>query len=185
MPNPTLISSNSHLVDRPTMDDAGSTPILPSLGGTDTNGDAQKAETSDDPETKPIEGEGREELGSENISSSKSGKKESNKNSSSNNNNTNTVVRRERPTRACTARPTKYVDPPVIERRPRPPKREKLEKVEMKEVEEEEEQRDGKEQCSKVVTSLVNAPTPEQMPRWNLRSMWQLASILSFFNVSF
>uniref|UniRef100_A0A7C9E9C5 DDT domain-containing protein n=1 Tax=Opuntia streptacantha TaxID=393608 RepID=A0A7C9E9C5_OPUST len=177
MPDSALVSPNPHLVDRPTMDDTVSTPIHSSPGRAETNGDAQKAETSDGPETKPIEGEGRKELGSENISSSKNGKR------SSNTNNSNTIVKRERPTRACTARPAKYVDPPVIERRPRPPKREKLEKVEMKEVEEEEEQGEGKEQCSRVVTSLVNAPTPEQMPRWNLRSMWQLASILNFFNV--
>ncbi|KAJ4889486.1 DDT domain superfamily [Raphanus sativus] len=36
---------------------------------------------------------------------------------------------------------------------------------------------------SKIVTSLVSPPEPSQMPRWNLRSMWQLASVLNFLHV--
>lgn len=180
--NPTVISPKSYLFDPPTMEDGVSSPIHLSKDQPETNGDARKPETDDDPETKesnPIEvGSNKElELGSENISSktSKNGKKEKESNN-------NVIVRRERPTRACTARPAKYVDPPVIERRPRPAKREKVEKV-VEEVEEEEEE-ELMGQCSKVVTSLVNVPTPEQMPRWNLRSMWELASILHFLHVS-
>lgn len=190
LPNPTLISPNPHLLDLPAMDDAVSSPIHRSSGEPVTNGDTQKPEpeTRTETETKegsnPIEDESKKEelggddVGSKSNNSSKNGKKESNSNS-----NNNVIVRRERPTRACTARPAKYVDPPVIERRPRPPKREKVEKVVAEQVEEEEEEDGSKEQCSKVVTSLVNPPTPEQMPRWGLRSMWELASILNFLHV--
>ncbi|XP_020204486.1 DDT domain-containing protein DDR4 [Cajanus cajan] len=39
------------------------------------------------------------------------------------------------------------------------------------------------QQCSKIVTPLVEPPTPAQLPRYNLRSMWELASILNFLNL--
>lgn len=39
-------------------------------------------------------------------------------------------------------------------------------------------------QCSKSITPLVGELEPSQLPRWNIRSMWQLASILNFLNVS-
>ena len=182
LPTHVLLSPKLQLINPPTMADSISSPIQATPGLPDANGDAQKPESNDDPETKecnPIEGESNNVVGCENIgsNSSKSSKKESN---SSN----NVIVRRERPTRACTARPAKYVDPPVIERRPRPVKREKVEKEVVDEVEEEENEGEAKEQCSKIVTHLVNEPTLEQMPRWKLRSMWELASILNFFNVS-
>ncbi|KAM7272665.1 hypothetical protein ACFE04_027328 [Oxalis oulophora] len=42
----------------------------------------------------------------------------------------------------------------------------------------------GGSNSSKVVTALVVPPSsPLQLPRWNLRSMWELASVLNFFNV--
>ncbi|KNA15601.1 hypothetical protein SOVF_096760 [Spinacia oleracea] len=192
LPNPTLISPNLHLLDLPVMEHVVSSPIHRSLGEPETNGDAPKPESNNYPETgpeagnkegsNPIEEESKKELSGNDVgskSSSKNGKKENN--SSSNN---NVIVRRERPTRACTARPAKYVDPPVIERRPRPPKRERVEKVVAEEVSEEEDDDLPKEQCSKVVTSLVNPPTQEElMPRWELRSMWELASILNFLHI--
>ncbi|XP_048500158.1 DDT domain-containing protein DDR4 isoform X2 [Beta vulgaris subsp. vulgaris] len=205
LPNPTIISPKSHLLDLPAMDDVVLSPIQRSSGEIETNGVAEIPETnknpenSENPETNknpensgnpgtkieeinPIEEESKKELelGSNDVgskSSSKNGKKESNNSSN------NVIVRRERPTRACTARPAKYVDPPVIERRPRPAKREKVEKLVVEEVEDEEDEEELKEQCSKVVTSLVNPPMPEQMPRWHLRSMWEMASILNFFHV--
>ncbi|KAJ8753524.1 hypothetical protein K2173_022765 [Erythroxylum novogranatense] len=43
-----------------------------------------------------------------------------------------------------------------------------------------------KEQCGssgKIITPLVGLPEPAQLPRWNLRSMWELASILNFLHV--
>ncbi|KAG9450411.1 hypothetical protein H6P81_010376 [Aristolochia fimbriata] len=39
------------------------------------------------------------------------------------------------------------------------------------------------QQCSKIVTPLVHSPPPSQLPRWNLRSMWELASLLNFLHV--
>ncbi|CAO2826736.1 unnamed protein product [Amaranthus hypochondriacus] len=190
LPNPALICPSLHRFDLPAMDDAVSAPIHRSSGETESNGDASKSLTTNNPEIKnetatevakvtcPIEEESKKDLGSNeeavgNKRHSKNGKKESNNN--------NVIVRRERPTRACTARPAKYVDPPIIERRPRPPKKEKV-VVEEEEAEDEEED-EPKEQCSKAVIPLVNPPTLEQMPRWKLRSMWELASILNFLNV--
>ncbi|XP_068638033.1 DDT domain-containing protein DDR4-like isoform X3 [Aristolochia californica] len=38
-------------------------------------------------------------------------------------------------------------------------------------------------QCSKIITPLVHSPPPTQVPRWNLRSMWELASLLNFLHV--
>ncbi|XP_024022815.1 DDT domain-containing protein DDR4 [Morus notabilis] len=44
----------------------------------------------------------------------------------------------------------------------------------------------GQHQCSassKIVTPLVSPPPPSQLPRWTLRSMWELASVLNFLHV--
>ncbi|KAH1132569.1 hypothetical protein GLYMA_05G031300v4 [Glycine max] len=38
-------------------------------------------------------------------------------------------------------------------------------------------------QCSKIVTPLVEPPSPSQLPRWNLRSMWEFASVLNFMHL--
>lgn len=37
---------------------------------------------------------------------------------------------------------------------------------------------------SKIVTPLVSPPPLAQLPRWSLRSMWELASVLNFLHVS-
>ncbi|KAI9087603.1 hypothetical protein K1719_030473 [Acacia pycnantha] len=53
-----------------------------------------------------------------------------------------------------------------------------------KEAKKEEKQEDSpQQQCSKIVTPLVEPPPPSQLPRWNLRSMWELASVLNFLHV--
>ncbi|KAE9601463.1 hypothetical protein Lal_00023933 [Lupinus albus] len=39
------------------------------------------------------------------------------------------------------------------------------------------------QQCSKIVTPLVEPPTMTQLPRWNLRCMWELASIFNFLHL--
>nr|GMC69776.1 DDT domain-containing protein DDR4 [Ipomoea batatas] len=62
------------------------------------------------------------------------------------------------------------------------------EKMNGSEEEKGEEEEDGlskssKQQCSKIVTPLVAEPEASQLPRWKLRSMWQLASILNFLNI--
>ncbi|WVZ11653.1 hypothetical protein V8G54_016183 [Vigna mungo] len=38
-------------------------------------------------------------------------------------------------------------------------------------------------QCSKIVTPLVEPPSPSQLPRWNLRTMWEFASVLNFLHL--
>ncbi|GAB2269913.1 hypothetical protein Dimus_004831 [Dionaea muscipula] len=183
--NPCSIGPDPHSLDLPNMQHAVSSPIHHSQpsspcaneinhkdekvvenGNIDENGNAQKSEGNENSEN------------SKNRSSGRSTKKEKNSES--------TIVRRERPARACTVRAVKlYVEPPVIERKPRPAKREKvMEAVVEDEEEEEEEEEEGKDQQGgKIVTQLVNQPPPGQSPRWNLRSMWELASILNFLNI--
>ncbi|XP_009149378.1 DDT domain-containing protein DDR4 isoform X1 [Brassica rapa] len=109
-------------------------------------------------------------------------------------------LRRTRPSRACTVRAQQRLqEQQAAERKLRPPKKEyKREHRQKEEVEEEddreeeEEDEDGDDdverQCGggssgKIVTSLVQPPEPSQMPRWNLRSMWELASVLNFLHV--
>lgn len=126
------------------------------------------------------------------------------------------VVRRERPTRACTQRAAVRMQAAAEaeaamaekeRKRKTSRKRERLAarllRDDSEEEEEEEtggmgeegvkEEENGEEgggspsssrlQCSKIITSLVGELEPSQLPRWNIRSMWQLASILNFLNV--
>lgn len=70
---------------------------------------------------------------------------------------------------------------PLIERKPK----QKRKKEEQKQEEEDEELSPSpQKQCSKIVTPLVAPPEPSQLPRWSIRSMWELASILNFLHVS-
>jgi len=96
------------------------------------------------------------------------------------------TTRSNRPSRACTIRAAQrlYSSPPVIERKPK--------KEQRRQREREREREDSPEsspsppsQCSKIVTPLVETPSESQLPRWKLRSMWELASVLNFLNVSF
>ncbi|KAE9453769.1 hypothetical protein C3L33_14309, partial [Rhododendron williamsianum] len=108
-----------------------------------------------------------------------------------NNNSNSVVVRRERPSRACTARAAARLSAvaaveAAVERRPKTtPKKERfLRREEVVEVEEEEEQPSSPLQPQyKIVTPLVGDPPLSQLPRWSLRSMSELASILNFLNV--
>ncbi|KAI3762616.1 hypothetical protein L1987_53053 [Smallanthus sonchifolius] len=101
--------------------------------------------------------------------------------------NNNAVVRRERPPRACTARSAARLyaaaaaEADVAEGRKhksrlRPSRRETDE-------EEEEPPPSPPNPYSKVVTPLVREPPLSQLSRWSIRSMWELAAILNFFNV--
>ncbi|KAG1347536.1 putative tRNA ligase [Cocos nucifera] len=76
--------------------------------------------------------------------------------------------RKPRLPRACTARPASAHKPavPAAERRP-VTRREK----------------EDQQQCNRIITSLVNPPSPSQGPRWELRSMWELASVFNFLHV--
>ncbi|CAH8390964.1 unnamed protein product [Eruca vesicaria subsp. sativa] len=109
-----------------------------------------------------------------------------------------TSLRRTRPSRACTVRAQQRLqEQQAAERKVRPLKKEFKREVEEEEDdddedEEEEEEDENPRQCvggggslgkSKIVTSLVQPPEASQMPRWNLRSMWELASVLNFLHV--
>lgn len=43
--------------------------------------------------------------------------------------------------------------------------------------------KEDRKQCSKITTPLVEPPSPAQLPRWTLRSMWELASLLNFLHM--
>lgn len=98
-----------------------------------------------------------------------------------------TSLRRTRPSRSCTVRAQQRLlqEQQAAERKVMPFKKEHQRREE--EVEEDEKPRQcvgGSSGKSKIVTCLVPPPEPSQMPRWNLRSMWQLASVLNFLHVS-
>ncbi|KAL9375237.1 hypothetical protein Peur_032116 [Populus x canadensis] len=93
------------------------------------------------------------------------------------------VNRSNRPSRACTIRAAARLQQQqlaVIERKQKPKKQEQQQHLDESSVQQ-------KEQCSggssKIVTQLVAPPEPAQLPRWSLRSMWELASVLNFLNV--
>lgn len=85
------------------------------------------------------------------------------------------TTRRNRPSRSCTIRAAERLlaAQSVVERKPKPKK------------EQQEEESPQQQQCSKIVTPLVEEPSPSQLPRWSLRSKWELASVLNFLHVSF
>ncbi|PIM97993.1 hypothetical protein CDL12_29528 [Handroanthus impetiginosus] len=115
------------------------------------------------------------------------------------------VVRRERPSRACTQRAAARLQAAAEaeaamaeaeKKRKKTKRRDKLAAKLLKEESEEEglekEEENGeidessplsRLQSSKIVTPLVGEPEVSQLPRWNIRSMWELASILNFLNV--
>uniref|UniRef100_A0A6N2LG78 WHIM1 domain-containing protein n=1 Tax=Salix viminalis TaxID=40686 RepID=A0A6N2LG78_SALVM len=87
------------------------------------------------------------------------------------------VSRSNRPSRACTIRAAARLQQQqqaVIERKQKPRKQEQKQQVDESSVQQ-------REQCSgessKIVTQLVAPPETAQLPRWNLRSMWELASV--------
>ncbi|KAL7617464.1 hypothetical protein Lser_V15G00436 [Lactuca serriola] len=116
---------------------------------------------------------------------------DNNKTAANNNNGSDAVVRRERPSRACTARSAARLyaaaaaEAAVVtggrkqKSRRRPSRRE----IEEEEEEEEEQPPSPPNPYSTIVTPLVREPPLSQLSRWSIRSMWELASILNFFNV--
>ncbi|GFZ07766.1 DDT domain superfamily [Actinidia rufa] len=88
------------------------------------------------------------------------------------------AARRERPSRACTARASARLLAAAEERRQKAAKKERRVVVE-----EEERSLPPQPPQYKIVTPLVGDPPLSQLPRWSLRSMWELASILNFLNV--
>ncbi|CAN0903463.1 DDT domain-containing protein DDR4 [Linum grandiflorum] len=114
------------------------------------------------------------------------------------------VYRSNRPSRACTLRAAAKIKQAVAnnDRNHKPKKDHRRQKQQQRrrrqeEADEDEVDEDGgedespphEEKCggssssSKIVTSLVAPPEPAQLSRWNLRSMWELASVLNFLHV--
>ncbi|XP_041998273.1 DDT domain-containing protein DDR4-like [Salvia splendens] len=136
----------------------------------------------------------------ENNTEGKSIKENYVKSANDNNGNSNVVTRRERPSRACTERAgAKLQAAAEAEAERKKKRREKLTARLLKNESEEEdgyrdsdEEENGEEdgsnslthlQSSRAITPLLGEPEASQLPRWNTRSMWQLASILNFLNV--
>ncbi|XVE57037.1 hypothetical protein DITRI_Ditri04bG0059400 [Diplodiscus trichospermus] len=102
------------------------------------------------------------------------------------------LTRSNRPSRACTIRAAQRLhaqqQQAAIERRQKPAKKEQQHQQQQQKQDKEE--NDGssspQQQCSgssKIVTPLVGPPEPSQLPRWSIRSMWELASVLNFLHV--
>ncbi|KAJ4851363.1 DDT domain-containing protein ddr4 [Turnera subulata] len=90
--------------------------------------------------------------------------------------------RSNRPSRACTIRAAARMQQQAMAERKQRPKKEQQQQQRRDESPQQ------KEQCSggggsKIVTQLVGPPEPAQLPRWSLRSMWELASVLNFLHV--
>nr|XP_016492409.1 PREDICTED: DDT domain-containing protein DDR4-like [Nicotiana tabacum] len=146
---------------------------------------------------------------SENKAENNYNNSNSNSNANNSSSNNNIVVRRERPARECTKRAAARLQAAAaaeaeaaaaVRKKKSGVRKERLAARLLREEEDGEEKflegdnddEEGEEggspsssrqQCSKIITQLVGEPEPSQLPRWNLRSMWQLASILNFLNV--
>ncbi|KAE8707395.1 HIPL1 protein-like [Hibiscus syriacus] len=103
------------------------------------------------------------------------------------------LTRSSRPSRACTIRASQrlYAQQQLAanERRQKEAKKEQEHSQQQQEKQTKNES-DGssspQHQClanSKIVTPLVAPPEPSQLPRWTIRSMWELASVLHFLHV--
>ncbi|XP_061373483.1 DDT domain-containing protein DDR4-like isoform X2 [Gastrolobium bilobum] len=87
---------------------------------------------------------------------------------------------RNRPSRACTIRAAaRLYSASQQERRPKAAKKEQRREVSPSPSP----QSQQLQQCSKIVTPLVEPPPLSQLPRWKLRSMWELASVLNFLHL--
>ncbi|KAL8457287.1 hypothetical protein ACS0TY_035220 [Phlomoides rotata] len=108
------------------------------------------------------------------------------------NDSSSVVVRRERPSRACTQRAAarlqaaaeaEAIAGAARKRKKAKPRGARREETEEEEEEEEDEEEGENGECSKMVTPLVGELELSQLPRSNIRSMWQLASVFNFLNV--
>ncbi|XP_016203141.1 DDT domain-containing protein DDR4 isoform X1 [Arachis ipaensis] len=94
------------------------------------------------------------------------------------------INRSNRPSRACTIRAAARIQAasqPAIERRKKAAKKEQSRREELPSPSSPPQSQ--QQQCSKIVTPLVEPPTSSQLPRFHLRSMWELASALNFLNL--
>ncbi|WOH10499.1 hypothetical protein DCAR_0729968 [Daucus carota subsp. sativus] len=93
------------------------------------------------------------------------------------------VVRRVRPARACTLRAALKVYEVEEDCGSERKKSRKRKERSLCREESPDQSPPQDEQCSKIVTPLVAEPTLSQLPRWSIRSMWELGSVLNFLNV--
>uniref|UniRef100_A0A7N0VEY5 DDT domain-containing protein n=1 Tax=Kalanchoe fedtschenkoi TaxID=63787 RepID=A0A7N0VEY5_KALFE len=93
------------------------------------------------------------------------------------------VSRSQRPSRACTTRAAARLyssSPQQVSKA-----RQQAVKKEEQELQEglQQQQCSGGGPASRIVSQLVSSsPEPSQLPRWNLRGMWELASVLNFLH---
>ncbi|XWS51061.1 hypothetical protein CRYUN_Cryun12cG0143800 [Craigia yunnanensis] len=100
------------------------------------------------------------------------------------------LTRSNRPSRACTIRASQRLyaqqQKAAIERRQKPAKKEQQQQQQKQHKDKNDGSSSPQQQCSgssKIVTPLVGPPEPSQLPRWSIRSMWELASVLNFLHV--
>ncbi|KAM2076234.1 hypothetical protein ACFX1T_039000 [Malus domestica] len=95
------------------------------------------------------------------------------------------LSRSNRPSRACTIRAAARIQQQFQQQQNHPAEKRRA----VSKKEQQQQQRDDERsspQCSsasKIVTPLVEPPPPSLLPRWTLRSMWELASVLNFLHV--
>ncbi|XAR50109.1 hypothetical protein NMG60_11004347 [Bertholletia excelsa] len=101
----------------------------------------------------------------------------------------NSTVRRQRPSRACTVRAAARLSEAAAAEAEAVAAERKHRSAAARKAREREREKSPEPspepltpQC-KIITPLVESPEPSQLPRWSLRSMWQLASILNLLNV--
>ena len=101
------------------------------------------------------------------------------------------LTRSNRPSRACTIRASQRLhaqqQKAAIERRQKPAKKEQQQHQQKQHKDKNDGSSSPQQQCSgssKIVTPLVGPPEPSQLPRWSIRTMWELASVLNFLHVS-
>ncbi|GKV14160.1 hypothetical protein SLEP1_g25071 [Rubroshorea leprosula] len=101
------------------------------------------------------------------------------------------LTRSNRPSRACTLRAAQRLQAQqqqaAAERRQKPVKKEQKQQREGDQEQQDQNDVSSSPQqfsgSTKIVTPLVGSPPPSQLPRWTLRSMWELASVLNFLHV--
>ncbi|XWS37419.1 hypothetical protein CRYUN_Cryun19dG0041400 [Craigia yunnanensis] len=100
------------------------------------------------------------------------------------------LTRSKRPSRACTIRAAQRLyaqqQQAAIERRQKSEKKEQQHQQQKQHKDENDGSSSLQQQCSgssKIITPLVGPPEPSQLPRWSIRSMWELASVLNFLHV--
>ncbi|KAB1999948.1 hypothetical protein ES319_D12G197100v1 [Gossypium barbadense] len=102
------------------------------------------------------------------------------------------LTRSNRPSRACTIRASQRLyaqqQQAAIERRQKQAKKDQQHNHHQpKQLKDDSDcSSSPQQQCggnSKIVTPLVAPPEPSQLPRWTIRSMWELASVLNILHV--